>query len=134
MAVALIYMNFLVPIQTIREKYPGGWEQCLKDHEQEISRGRVWFDEHLFHDGAMDPGMIDSFIASWEKRGFAVTREVAGQTAWADMCCIEHRGHRMPDWLELGPNGTSAYRAGTEPGEIVMPSWLKQMRATARKQ
>lgn len=127
MAVALIYMNFLVPIQTVREKYPGGWEQCLQDHEKEIASGRVWFDAHLFHDGAMDPRTIESYIARWEKLSFQVTKEVDGQTQWVDMCCIEYLGHQMPEWLALGPNGHSAHRAGTEPGEIVCPDWLRHL-------
>lgn len=131
MAIALIYMNFLVPVQTIRAKYPGGWEQCLKDYEKLIG-GRVWFDDYLFHDGAMDPIMIDNFVASWEKRGFQIAKEVDGQTQWADMCCIEYLGHRMPEWLELGPHGHSAYRAGTDPGEIVTPAWMKRMIADAQ--
>lgn len=127
MAIGLVYMNFLVPVQTIRDKYPGGWSQCLKDHEQEIKRGRVWYDEHLFHDGAMDPRMIDDFIANWEMRGFQIAKKINGHTQWADMCCIEYLGHQMPEWLELTDNGCTAYLAGTEPGEIVRPDWMKRM-------
>lgn len=127
MSIALIYMNFLVPIQTIKEKYPGGWEQCLKDHEIEIARGRVYFDEHLFRDGAMDPRMIDSFIATWETRGFQITKEVDGHTQWADMCCIEYLGHHMPEWLAFMDNGCTAYLAGSAPGERVTPDWLAKM-------
>jgi len=33
----------------------------------------------------------------------------------------------MPEWLELVPIGHSAYSAGTEPGEVVKPDWLKRM-------
>ncbi len=36
MAVALEFIDFIVPIAAIREKYPGGWEQCLKDHEVRV--------------------------------------------------------------------------------------------------
>jgi hypothetical protein len=41
MAVALDFFDFIVPIAVIREKRPGGWEQCLKDHER-LTGGRVW--------------------------------------------------------------------------------------------
>ena len=54
MAVAQEYIDFFVPIGIIRQKYPGGWEQCLCDHQHLIG-GRVWHDEHLFRDGAMSP-------------------------------------------------------------------------------
>lgn len=132
MAIALIYMNFLVPVKTIREKYPGGWDQCLKDHAQEIKRGRVWFDDHLLHDGAMGPIDIEALIRRWARWGFQISKEVDGHTQWADICCIEYLGHRMPEWLELGPHGHSAYKAGTDPGEIVTPAWMKRMIADAQ--
>lgn len=36
MAIALEFIDFIVPIALIRQKYPGGWEQCLRDHEVPI--------------------------------------------------------------------------------------------------
>ena len=52
MAIKLQFFDFIVPIKTIKKKYPGGWVQCLKDHDGDIG-GRVWYDEHLFRDGAV---------------------------------------------------------------------------------
>ena len=51
MAVALEFIDLIVPVAVIRTKYPGGWEQCLRDHEFLIG-GCVWFDDHLFSDTA----------------------------------------------------------------------------------
>lgn len=42
MTIALEFIDFIVPIAVIKKKYPGGWDQCLKDHENLIG-GRVWF-------------------------------------------------------------------------------------------
>ena len=61
MAIALEFIDFVVPIALIRQKYPGGWEQCLRDHERLIG-GRVWFDEHLLPDEAMNPTDIASLV------------------------------------------------------------------------
>lgn len=33
MSVESEFIDFLVPIKIIKEKYTGGWEQCLKDHD-----------------------------------------------------------------------------------------------------
>ena len=63
MAVQLEFINFIAPIETINEKYPGGWEQRLKDHQNLIG-GRVWFDDYLFRDGAMNPMDIGSLVGS----------------------------------------------------------------------
>ncbi len=59
MTIALEFIDFIVPIAEIKKKYPGGRDQCLKDHENLIG-GRVWFDEHLLRDGAINPGDIES--------------------------------------------------------------------------
>jgi len=32
MAINTEFIDFIIPIDTIRKKYPGGWEQCLIDH------------------------------------------------------------------------------------------------------
>lgn len=74
MAVALEFIDFIVPIAVIRAKHPGGWVQCLKDHERLIC-GRVWSDEHLFRDGAMNPKDIESLIDEWKELGFLPMEE-----------------------------------------------------------
>ncbi|MDP4301972.1 hypothetical protein [Leptothrix discophora] len=33
---ALEYIDFVLPIALIRQKDPGGWTQCLQDHERLI--------------------------------------------------------------------------------------------------
>ena len=54
MAVALECINFIVPFSVIRKKYPGGLVQCLLDYRGFVGSGPIWFDEHLFRDGAMN--------------------------------------------------------------------------------
>lgn len=61
MAISLEFNDFVVPISLIWEKYSGGWEQCLADHREDIG-GRVWYDEHLFRDGAMGVDDIEALI------------------------------------------------------------------------
>ena len=120
MAIALEFIDFVVPIALIRQKYPGGWEQCLEDHERLIG-GRVWFDEHLLRDGAMNPADIGSLVDEWISLGFEPTVEVDGQRIWKDCCVTESMlgGTTLPcDWLELAEDGRSAWLKGTTPGEI----------------
>ena len=61
MGISLEFNDFVVPISLIWEKYSGGWEQCLADHREDIG-GRVWYDEHLFRDGAMGVDDIEALI------------------------------------------------------------------------
>ena len=120
MAIALEFIDLVVPIALIRQKYPGGWAQCLQDHERLIG-GRVWFDEYLLRDGAMNPADIESLVEEWMSLGFQPTAEVDGQRIWQDCCVVESMlgGPTLPcDWLELSEDGRSAWLKGTQPGEI----------------
>lgn len=121
MAVALEFIDFLVPVETIRRKYPGGWEQCLQDHADTIG-GRVWYDEHLFRDGAMSPRDIECLVTEWAARGFEVSEVRDGRRVWKDVCVVEamRGGPTLPcAWIVVDGGLQAAYLAGTEPGAVV---------------
>lgn len=120
MSVALEFIDFIVPLAVIREKYPGGWEQCLKDHERLIG-GRVWYDKHLLRDGAMNPRDIELLVQEWTELGFEPFEERDGERVWKDCCVVEGMfcGITMPcNWLVVADDGYSAHMKGTEPGEV----------------
>lgn len=129
MAIALEFIDLVVPIALIRQKYPGGWAQCLQDHERLIG-GRVWFDEYLLRDGAMNPADIESLVEEWMSLGFQPTAEVDGQRIWQDCCVVESMlgGPTLPcEWLALSEDGRSAWLKGTQPGEIKWrQKWMAQ--------
>ena len=121
MAVALEFIDFVVPVQTIKEKYSGGWEQCLRDHAASIGR-RVWYDDHLFRDGAMNPMDIEELVKEWMARGFAGPERVNGRPRWRDFCVVEGAfgGATRPcPWIEVDARQRIAWLSGTSPGEVV---------------
>ena len=121
MAIETQFIDFIVPIHIIRQKYPGGWEQCLLDH-QELIGGRVWYDEHLFRDGAMSPQGIEALVQFWESLGFECYKEIDGKPCWQDVCVFEGMfgGATMPcDWLAVDKNTGGVYLAGTQPSILV---------------
>jgi hypothetical protein len=124
MAIRLEFINLIIPIQKINEKYPGGWDQCFKDHQSALG-GRVWHDDHLFRDGAMSPHAMGVLIDHWSAMGFDAAIERDGKKAWSDdMCACEALagGPTAPcDWIVFDPNNGSVYLKGTEPGETVVP-------------
>ena len=123
MAIALESIDFIVPIAVIRHKYRGGWEQCLIDHKHLIGE-RVWLDDHLLRDGAMNPMDIASLVEEWAQRGFQPTVKKKGQRIWKDCCVVESMfgGPTLPcDWLILADDANSAYMKGADPGVIVGP-------------
>ncbi len=89
MAIYTEFIDFIVPINEIRAKYPGGWEACLRDHEPLLG-GRVWHDDYLFRDGAMNQADISFLIQTWKSYGFTGKIQVNGQSEWGDFCV--HQG------------------------------------------
>ena len=118
MAVCTEFINLIVPIQVIKDKYPGGWEQCLEDHKNKINRS-VWFDEHLFHDGTMNPMDMESLVERWGKLGFECIGHRVGNPYWKDVCVVEF-GPTMPcDWIAVDRKTRGVYLKGTEPGVLI---------------
>ena len=119
MAIATEFIDFIVPIKTIQEKYPGGWEQCLKDHQHLIG-GRVWYDEYLFRDGAMSSIDIERVVERWEAMGFEGVAENENRKYWKDICVFEMGGPTFPcDWVDFDLETRTAFLKGVELGEIV---------------
>ncbi len=67
MAVALEFIDFVVRVDTIRERYPGGWDQCLADQAR-ILGYRVWYDEHLLGGHATIPRTWGLFLEHTRRR------------------------------------------------------------------
>ena len=118
MAIKLQFFDFIVPIKTIKKKYQGGWKQCLKDHDDLIG-GRVWYDEHLFREGAMSPNDIGYLVEWWSDKGFH-THDKSDNPKWLDVCVVQSifGGPTMPcDWIEV--HGRTAYLKNESFGHLV---------------
>jgi hypothetical protein len=121
MAIVLEFIDFIIPIEVIRNKYPGGWDQCLKDYRNVIG-GRVWYDDHLFRDGAMSPNDIRILISEWEKLGFDGIAEHDGKQYWKDVCVVEAMfgGATLPcEWIEIDLEKRIAWQKDSEPGIVI---------------
>jgi hypothetical protein len=104
MSVQLEFINLIIPIKTIEEKYPGGWEQCLSDYRHSLG-GAVWYDDHLFRLGAMSPDGMKFLIDSWEELGFTGYEVEGGESRWVDMCVVEELFSAPTlecDWIIIG--------------------------------
>ena len=120
MAIQTEFIDFIVSINAIRAKYPGGLEACLKDHARLIG-GRVWYDDYLFRNGAMNPHDIGHLVNEWTDLGFIGRAQVNGQECWVDFCVHEGMfgGTTLPcDWLIS--NGPSSVAHIDDPGTAVI--------------
>lgn len=121
MSIVLEFINLVVPIDTIKDKYPGGWVACIADHEELIG-GRVWYDDHLFRDGAMSPADMKLLVNNWAGLGFEISEYIDGQQKWKDICVVEvmFGGTTLPcDWIEVDAKNKIAFLKKTKPGRVV---------------
>ena len=120
MAISLEFIDFIVPISVIHEKYPGGWKQCLIDYDYGVG-GCIWYDKHLFRDGAMARHGIEILVNEWTAMGFEPYEFIDDQRYWKDFCVAEvmFGGTTLPcNWLEINRKFKCAYLKDTDLGDI----------------
>jgi hypothetical protein len=120
MAVQLEFLNLIIPVQVIEQKYSGGWDACLEDHAKSIGRV-VWYDDHLFRTGAMDGDMIANLIEKWTNLGFEATDVVDEKTVWRDLCVVDAFGFSQHDspWIVVDGAERTAWRRGCDKGDVI---------------
>ena len=120
MAINLIFIDFIVPVSKIRALYPGGWARCLYDHRRALGRS-VYFDQNLFHTGAMSGERIDTLVAHWSNLGFQATERVDGKELWRDFCAVSSAlgsSRYLCQWLGVDYGERCAFLIGTDPGPV----------------
>jgi hypothetical protein len=120
-AIALEFIDIIIPIARIRQSYPGGWDQCARDYAALFGR-RVWHDEHLFRDGAMSPSEAQRLVEGWAVLGFEPVSTRHGGPYWKDVCVVDWNqgGLTAPcDWLSVDLSSRTAHLTGTQPGSLV---------------
>jgi hypothetical protein len=123
MAIMTEFINLIVPRIIIEQKYPGGWAQWLEAHAELIG-GRVCYDDHLFHDGAMNPMDIGTIVESWTAMGFECVDEKDGQKYWTEACVYEpiFGSATLPcDWIETDKTNRFVSLKGAPVCELAGP-------------
>ena len=120
MAIQLEFINFIVPVRVIQQKYAGGWDACLRDHAKGIGRV-VWYDDHLFRTGAMDGDMMDNLIVKWTGLGFEASESLGNSILWKDFCVLTSYGVSPHDcsWIKVNSAARVAWLTGAEQGEAI---------------
>jgi hypothetical protein len=93
MTIQLQFLNLVLPISMIAQKYPGGWERYKRDYglsdPSASVTDRPTYDEHLFKDSAMSPHDMEQLVRDWEKLGFVGIVEENGEQIWKEMCVVD---------------------------------------------
>jgi hypothetical protein len=118
-AIQLEFLNLIVPVQRIRDLYPGGWSGFIADNAKRIGR-TIWYSPSLVRaGGAMDPEMVDALIERWIALGFTATEVVDGRKQWKDFVLVDAFGFTQHDcpWITVAER--VAWLRATERGEVV---------------
>ena len=121
MAIRCEFIDFIIPIDKIDLVYTGGFKKFKDDHIQGFS-GRLYHDDFLFRDGAMNPIDIDGLVNEWEALGLKGIKEIDGQEQWLDFCVVEgmYGGPTLPcDWLEYDNEKNCVYLKGKPKGKLI---------------
>lgn len=121
MAVRLEFINLLIPIKNIDAHYKGGFDQFCQDNCG-LFGGRLWHDECLLRDGAMNPKDMESLIGYWKEIGLAPFSEIGGKRHWKDMCVVEEMvgGATLPcAWIAVDMDDRSAYMKDAPRGATI---------------
>jgi hypothetical protein len=121
MAVRLEFIDVLVPVYVIEERYPGGFHQCLADHQSLIGR-RMWHDGRLLRDGALDPKGAMALVEGWQTLGVEPLMWIDRKLAWKEVCVVDSAAGGPTvacDWLDWDPKQRIAWLRGAARGVVV---------------
>jgi hypothetical protein len=115
MAIRLEFIDVVVPVRVIEQKYPGGLAQCLRDLGPTLGR-RVWHDGYLLRDGAMDPQVARERAEGWQLLGLEPLQWVDGVLHWKDLCVVDAGMPTVPcEWIVCDPVARTASLRGAPP-------------------
>ncbi len=121
MAVKCEFIDFIIPISNIDRVYPGGFLQFKEDNVELFSM-RMWHDEFLLRDGAMNFNDIGSLVKMWEGYGLVGLIQENGVKKFSDYCIVESLfgGVTSPcDWIEFDLIKKCVHLKGESQGKIV---------------
>jgi len=121
MAVRLEFINLLIPVNNIDAHYPGGFKTFCEENRG-LMGGRMWHDDNLLRDGAMNPKDMEALVGYWKELGLVPFTQVNGKQHWKDMCVVEELagGATLPcSWIAVDMGDHSAHMKGMPRGRTV---------------
>ena len=122
MAIQCEFIDFIIPIDKIELVYPEGFRKFKEDHVQGFSGGRLYHDNFLFRDGAMNYRDIQNLVNKWEEMGLKGITEINSQKQWLDFCIVEGMfgGPTLPcNWLEYDSKNNCVYLKDKPKGKLI---------------
>ena len=101
-AVAIEFLNMIIPVAEIEKKYPGGWEQCREDTGCDMPGNTSWSDGQLLRLGTMSEMTLQLMGDEWASMGFKGFFGRGDKKRWRDFCQFGSlTGPILCDWLSF---------------------------------
>ena len=115
MPIQLECLNLVIPIHKLKKKCAKVLGDIDTFLDQAQSQDGIWFDEHLYREGAMNSLDLMLRLEKWKKAGLKLTRKRSGVVEWDDLCVVDSfSGPTLPcRWLKYNSVKLSAWLAGT---------------------
>jgi hypothetical protein len=99
-AVAIEYLNMIIPVAEIEKKYPGGWAKCREDTGCDWPGTTSWSDGELLRLGTMSEMTLQLMGDDWASMGFKGFSGRGDKKKWKDFCQFGSlTGPAFCDWL-----------------------------------
>ncbi len=128
MAVRCEFIDVVIPIANIERVFPGGFS-AFETQNAGLFGGRLWHDDHLLRDGAMNAMDAKQVVAYWEGHGLVAMETQNGRQTWRDVCVVEHLsgGPTLPcDWIAFDSVRQCVYLKGQAAEPIVGREFFAQ--------
>ena len=111
MAISTIFINFIVKILAIEKKYPWWLKRCLEYHKDYLE-WKVYYDDYLFRDWAMNSIDMNNIVKYWEDLWFKVDD---------DFCIYRNYSWFWANWLDTWSKNWEdfVFLKWTEPWKII---------------
>ena len=119
MAVLAEFLNVIVPVRTLEDRYPGG----VEGYEHSCPNSSFCRDEHLTRVGFMSPADVEWFVSSITAN---TTLTLLDRGKFVDIAVVDTIfGPTAPcSWLEFGVHDDcpQCWLSGTDPGVVATPA------------
>jgi len=116
MSLGLLFLNIIIPIERITD-----FDELLAKSNPRIGPN-IWYDEHLFREGAMGYGDIEYMMEYWQNRGLVGKVENEKGQSWSDFCVAASTVgfEDRCDWLTFDSSRNCVSHVRQQHGKIVV--------------
>ena len=116
MSLGLLFWNIIIRIENI-----SSFDELLAESDKRIG-ANIWYDEHLYREGAMGYGDIEHMLEYWQRRGLVGKVEDQKGQSWSDICVVASAAglEAKCEWLTFESSRNCVSHVRDRHGKVVV--------------